>query len=71
MSSETERLVERGQAAWESLKQVESWDQWRTIGFAIDAGRTDIMAAFGNPNSDSKKFKDAMGVWLKARLEGH
>jgi hypothetical protein len=64
MTATTARLVEQGQAAWESLKRVESWDQWRTIGFAIDAGRKDIMNALGNPNPDSKRLKDAMGAWL-------
>jgi hypothetical protein len=67
MSAATERLVEQGKAAWESLKKVDGWDQWRTIGYAIEAGRKDIMDQLGinDPHSDSKKFKDEIGVWLK------
>lgn len=67
MSAATERLVEQGQQAWLSLQKVEAWDQWRLIGYAIEAGRKDIMDALGinDPASNSKKFKDEIGIWLK------
>jgi hypothetical protein len=68
ISAATEKLTVQGKAAWESLKRVESWDQWRTIGFAIEAGRKDIMKSLGinDSHSDSKKLKDEIGIWLKA-----
>lgn len=68
ISAATEKLVVQGRAAWESLKRVESWDQWRTIGFAIEAGRKDIMKSLSinDPHSNSKKLKDEIGIWLKA-----
>jgi hypothetical protein len=68
ISAATEKLIEQGKAAWESLKRVESWDQWRTIGFAIEAGRKDIMKSLNinDPHSNAKKLKDEIGIWLKA-----
>jgi hypothetical protein len=68
ISATTEKLTVQGKAAWESLKRVESWDQWRTIGYAIEAGREDIMKSLSinDPHSNSKKLKDAIGIWLKA-----
>jgi hypothetical protein len=68
ISAATEKLIVQGKAAWESLKRVESWDQWRTIGFAIEAGRKDIMESLGinDPHSNTKKLKDEIGIWLKA-----
>jgi hypothetical protein len=68
ISAATERLIVHGRAAWESLKRVESWDQWRTFGFAIEAGRKDIMKSLSinDPHSNSKKLKDEIGIWFKA-----
>ncbi len=47
---------------------MESWEQWRTIGFAIEAGRKDIMKSLGinDPRSNAKKLKDEIWIWLKA-----
>lgn len=57
ITAATEKLVDQGKAAWESLKRVESWDQWQTVGFAIESARKDIMKSLSinDPRSNSKK----------------
>lgn len=39
----TQEAVRRGQRAWESLRNGESWENWITVGRAIEAGRNAIM----------------------------
>lgn len=67
ISAATEKLIERGKAAWISLKRGESWDHWQTVGIAMESARKDIMKSLSinDSHSNSKKLKDKIGIWLK------
>ena len=66
MDADSMKLIERGKASYVALKTSKNWLWWVDIGYAIDAGRSQILIALGNPNNpQDKKLRDAMGLWLK------
>jgi hypothetical protein len=65
--AETQKIIERGKAAWKRLEDDETWSDWIATGEAFKAGRDAIRAKFFNndPNPSGKRWADIFGDWLK------
>jgi hypothetical protein len=60
-------LERRGEAAWERLKSNQSWDDWRQVGFLIDAYTRDAMYI----SKSNDRIGKAYNLALRPILDAH
>src|SRR5206468_10247422 len=64
-SGETRALIEKAVAIWKRMKSRDTFDDWLVIGFGLEAGSRDIMAAYGLNQRNGKKWSGPWGDWLR------
>src|SRR5437868_9211852 len=64
-SDETRALIEKAIETWSTMKSRDTFDDWLVIGFALEAGSRDVMAAHGLNRRNGKKWSGPWGDWLR------
>jgi hypothetical protein len=64
LDHDAERVVERGRAAWKSLRNDETFEKWIAIGRAIEIGRNETMRALHTNRPAGAQWSRVFGAWL-------
>jgi hypothetical protein len=58
-------IVRRGQEAWARLRVGRSWDDWITVGEAIQVGRHHAMIEARTNEARGSRYESIFGGWLR------
>lgn len=61
----TLELIRRGQEALCRLKSNETWENWKCVGFAIDAGQHDVLRKLDINRPVGRRYNERWGKWLR------
>jgi hypothetical protein len=64
LDGDSQRVVNAGREAWQSLKADETFEKWVSIGRAIEIGRTEIMRLLHTNRPAGAVWSRTFGDWL-------
>jgi hypothetical protein len=61
-----EQTIQIGQAAWQRLTGVQTWQDWLLVGDALITGRAEAMSTAHTNRPEGKLYNKEYGIWLEA-----
>jgi hypothetical protein len=60
----SQRIIDAGRKAWQAISRDETWENWLSIGRAIETGRREIMRLLHTNRPAGAQWSRTFGQWL-------